>query len=393
MLRKLLFKNQDKKQLVIAIFGAFLGITFLVTSLHYLIKVSEFGTGAEILGPNTIIVQKVVSSSTSLGLGSTDFTKAEIAKIKAEPYILDVKPVISNNFDVSFETADSLIPRFRSDVFIQSVDPEFLDVDLKNWAWKEGDDYVPMIMPREFLVMLNTFMSASGIPQVSDELVQTIRCRFTLSNDSDSKKEWVDCRIVGFTNEVSSILVPESFMKYGNDKFSDGTEQKITQIMISGKESEFGSVEALLKKRGIESKNSQMMVGRLKSIVGTLFFVVMCISIICVLVSGLVLIQFMQLLMSRNAYEVRTLMRIGYHPKDIIKKFFYYFIAIFGIVTLLGLAIFLLLKFYLDDLFESGGVYIDTSMTLWSFGALLLAYCLFGLASYLTAKKGIFNEY
>ncbi|MFT5779425.1 MAG: hypothetical protein ACI837_002383, partial [Crocinitomicaceae bacterium] len=113
MLRKLLFKNQDKKQLVIAIFGAFLGITFLVTSLHYLIKVSEFGTGAEILGPNTIIVQKVVSSSTSLGLGSTDFTKAEIAKIKAEPYILDVKPVISNNFDVSFETADSLIPRFR----------------------------------------------------------------------------------------------------------------------------------------------------------------------------------------------------------------------------------------------------------------------------------------
>ena len=58
MLNKLLFKNQDLKQLVIAVIGAFLGITFLITSIHYLIKVNEFGKGSEILGPNTVIVQK-----------------------------------------------------------------------------------------------------------------------------------------------------------------------------------------------------------------------------------------------------------------------------------------------------------------------------------------------
>ena len=81
MLKKLLFKNQDKKQLIIAMIGAFMGITFLVTSIHYLIKVNEFGKGTEILGPNTIIVQKKVTSSSSLGLTKTDFSKREIEKL------------------------------------------------------------------------------------------------------------------------------------------------------------------------------------------------------------------------------------------------------------------------------------------------------------------------
>ena len=109
MLSKLLFRNQDKKQLVIAIVGAFMGITFLVTSIHYLIKVNEFGEGADILGPNTIIVQKKVSSSSTLRLTKTDFSEREIQTIKKEKFIADVQPVISNNFDVSFETADPMV--------------------------------------------------------------------------------------------------------------------------------------------------------------------------------------------------------------------------------------------------------------------------------------------
>jgi hypothetical protein len=391
MLNKLLFRNQDRKQLVIAIIGAFMGITFLVTSIHYLIKVNEFGEGADILGPNTIIVQKRVTNSSTLRLTKTDFSENELRKIKAEPFIEDVQPVVSNNFDVSFETADPMVPRFRSDVFIQTLDPKFLDVKSSKWHWKEGDEYVPIILPRDFLVMLNTFMSAQGIPQVSDDLAMDIKFKFTLSNETG--KEWVDARIIGFTNEVASILVPETFMKYGNDKYALAKDKKITQIMISGKESEFGLVEELLKKRGLESKNSQMVVGRLKSMVGTLFLVVLGISVIAVFVSGLVLIQYMQLLMSRNAYEVRTLMRIGYHPKMIIRKFFLYFVQVFGVVAGMGMLIFFVFKFFLDDMFASGGLYIDTSLSYQSISALILAFALFTVASYRSAKKGIFKEY
>jgi hypothetical protein len=127
--------------------------------------------------------------------------------------------------------------------------------------------------------------------------------------------------------------------------------------------------------------------------VGTLFLVVLGISVIAVFVSGLVLIQYMQLLMSRNAYEVRTLLRIGYHPKVIIRKFFIYFVQVFGIVAGLGLAIFFLFKFFLDNMFASGGLYIDTGLSYQSIGALLLAFGIFTLASFRSAKKGIYKEY
>ena len=375
MLDKLLFKNQDKKQLIIAVFGAFMGITFLITSIHYIIKVNEFGKGTDVFGPNTIIVQKKVTNSSSLNLSKTDFSARELMKIEKEPFIVEVQPVISNNFDVSFETSDPLVPYFRTDVFIQTVDQRFLDVKTDQWHWSEGDEFVPMIMPREFLVMLNTFMSASGIPQISDDLAKQVKFKFKIWNGAGMER--VNARIIGFTNEVSSLLVPASFMKFGNDKYSDGTEQKITQIIISGKESEFGLVEDLLNKRGLESKNAQMIVGRLKSVVGTLFVVVLGISIIAVLASGLVLLQYMQLLMSKNAYEVRTLLRIGYSPKVIIRRFFVYFVKIFGIVSLLALVVFFIFKYFLDEMFASGGLYIDTKITYVSLISLLIAYILF----------------
>jgi hypothetical protein len=391
MIQKLLFRNQDRKQLIIAVLGAFMGITFLIASVHYLIRLNEFGQGSEILGPNTLIVQKKVSNSTSLALTKTDFTEREIQKIEQLPFIEKVKPVVSNNFDVSFETADPLVPRFRSDVFVQTVDPTFLDVHSKKWHWKEGDKYVPIIMPRDFLVMLNTFMSASNIPQISDDLAMDIRFKFTISNQT--KKVWVDARIIGFTNEVSSILVPESFMNYGNQQFSLGVEKKITQLMISGKENEFGKVEALLKQKGLESKNAQMVAGRLKSVIGTLLLVVMGISVIAVFLSGLVLIQYMQLLMSKNEYEVRTLMRIGYAPRILIRIFFLYFVRIFGIIAGLGLTSFFVLKYFLDEMFTSGGIYLNTSVSTFTFLVLVLVYLIFSMASYRTASKGIHRHF
>ena len=392
MLTKLLFKNQDRKQLIIAMVGAFLGITFLITSIHYLIKVNEFGEGTEILGPNTIIVQKKVTTSTTFGMSKTDFSQKEIDRIKAMPFIMDVKPILTNNFNLWFETADKRIPEFKTNLFIQTVDEAFLKMNSKNWQWEKGDKSVPIIMPRDFVVMLNTFAASSGLPQVSDELAMKAGFKFMISNE-ENRQEWFDVHIVGFTSEVSAVLVPASFMEYGNLNFALEDEKKITQIMISGKESEFGLVEEMLTENGLETRESQMIVGRLKSMVGTLFFIVLCISVITVFLSGLVLIQYMQLLMSKNAYEVRTLLRIGYHPEKVIQQFFVYFVMVFGIVMAMGMISFLIFKHFLDKTFKEGGLYIDTEITFWSMAALLLAFTLFILSSFLTAKKGIYKEY
>jgi hypothetical protein len=391
MLKKLLFQNQDKIQYYIAIIGACIGILFLVTSIHYLVKVNEFGQGQDILGPNTIIIQKKLSNSSSLNLSKTDFSLEEISRFKNESFVSDAQAVICNNYNVLFLTDDPLVPKFSSDVFLQTVNAKFLDVKTNEWQWKEGDTVVPMVMPRDFLIMLNTFMSASGIPQVSEDLAKQIKFKLRISNESE--REFVWAKIVGFTNEIPSLLVPESFMNSANNRYSTVKKSKITNVMISSKEGEFGKMEHFLNERGLESRKSQVVIGKLKSIVSTLFMVVLVISIITVIISGLVLIQYLQLLIANNKYPIRTLLRLGYVPTILIRIFIVYFARTFGIVTLVSFALFYVAKFIIDDLFSAGGITLNESISILSIFAAFISFCIFVTTSYFVARIKIIKEF
>jgi hypothetical protein len=391
MLKKVLFQNQDKTQLTIAVLGSIIGMLFLISSIHYLIRVNEFGKGEEILGPNTMIVQKKVSNSSSFNLTKTDFSVNEIERFKNEPFVADAQAVICNNFNVLLLTDDKFVPKFSSDVFLQTVNSKFLDVPADKWNWNEGDTIVPIVMPRDFLVMLNTFMSASGIPQVSEDLAKDIKFKLRISNEI--KKDFVTAKIVGFTNEIPSLLVPETFMKYANQKYATVKETKITNVMISSKEGEFGKMEKFLEERGLESRKSQVVIGKLKSIVSTLFVVLLLISFVTVLVSSLVLIQYMQLLIATNQYQIRTLLRLGYNPRKIILLFTKYLGFTFGMVSVLAFSMFLLEKILIDNLLEKGGITISHSISPISMVSVFISFCIFVFISYLVARRKIMNEF
>lgn len=391
MLPKIVLRNQSKTQLVIAFLGAFLGVLFLLVSVHYLLKVNQFGEGSEMLGPNTLIIQKKVSATTTLQLSSTTFSAHEIKLIEKKSFIQEVQPVQSNNFGVEFATSDPMLPYFRSDVFIQSVDARFLDVKSKLWKWHDGDEFVPIILPRDFLVMLNTFMSSSGIPQISDELAKDVNFSLLLSNDF-SKKQF-RAKIIGFTNEVSSILVPDSYMNYGKETFGKRADEQITQLMLSSKEKEFGLVENFLEEQHYESKNSQLVTGRLKSVVSMLLLVIVFISFLTLIFSSFVLIQYIQLLISRNVYEIRTLLRLGYTPRKLYRVFVRYFVLLYLVICFGATAIFLIFKSQIDAVLHSSGIYIELNISVFTWITLVISFVLFYLTSLLSAKKSVLKEF
>jgi hypothetical protein len=389
MLKHILFNYQVKSQLYIAVIGAFLGFTFLITSIHYLIRVNEFGRGEEILGANSIIIQKKITTFNSVNLAKTDFSEKEIQHINRQAFIERTEPILSNSFGISFQTDSDLVPYFRTDVFVQSLHSDFLKFDEQLWKWNESDEFVPIVLPHDFLVMLNTFASASGLPQVSEDLAKSIGFKFKLYNDEH--KEYQNARIIGFTNEVSAILIPESFMKYGNQKFPTANPAKVTQLMVQVKEGSFGDFENFLSGRSMESKASSMIVGKLKSIAGTLFLIVMAISVIAVFLASLVLIQYAQLIMTKNAYEIRTLLRIGYPPKAIIQTISRYFIRVFALISILSATSFILIKIVVDQLLIKGGIAVSSSLSFTSFGALLLAFGIYTVVNYYNAKREIYQ--
>ncbi len=388
MIRKILFEHQNKLQLIIAFFGALLGLLFLQLSFHYLIRIIEFGDGEESLQRNALIVQKKVTNFSSTALSKNNFSSSEINYLQKQGYITEVAPIKNNNFGVSLQTDSELVPYFRSDIFVQAIPSDFLNIVDENWNWNEDDEHVPIILPRDFLVMLNTFASAKGIPQVSEDLAKSIGFKFTLYNDEN--KAWKKVKIIGFTSQVSSILVPDSFMEYGNMHFSTGGEAKITQVMVNLKDGTFGEFEQLMKERSLEGKESEMIVGKLKSIATLLFSVLLGVACFVIGLSGLLFIQYNQLILAKNEYTITTLLRIGYHPKAITKAVSVYFIRLFFILLVSSSALFLISKRMLDYQLLKAGISISTSYSIVSFLGVIAALFLYTFFTHWSAQKEVY---
>ena len=391
MLRRLLFKYQDKKQLYVALIGGLLGIVFTLISLHYLIKVNNFGEEKDALGPNIFIVQKKISNSTSLNVGVTDFSEEELSYYKDQSFLLDVEPILSNNFAVSFETEDPLVPYFRSDVFIQSVDTSFLDVHSSAWKWNINDSIVPIILPRDFLMMLNTFMSSSGIPVISDEIAKDVNFKLIISNEET--KASFSAKIIGFTNEVSSILVPKSFMNFGKKKFGNVNQEKVSQLILESKDGQFGLVESFFKLHHLEAKNAHLIAGRLKSMISVLLSTILGISLLTMLLSCLVIIQYVQLLISKTAYEIKVLLRIGYTIKSIVRQFTFYLSLFLGIICVIGFTLFYSIKQFLDSIILNAGLMIDVSFSFLIIYVILSIFVVFVVLTWLNAFRSVRKQF
>lgn len=393
MLSKILFKNQSKTQLIIAIIGAFLGFSFLLTSLHYLIRVNEFGEGDETMKNNTIIIQRKVTNYTTLGMSKTGFDTNDINAYKNEVFIENVYPILSNSFDISITLKEEKLfgpNKLRTDVFVQSINPQFLDVNTSSWKWSKEEEFVPVIIPREWLLMANNFVAGQGIPQISDEVAAQLPLKFTISNRDG--KEDRKAKVVGFTNIIGSILVPESFIEYGNQKYPQENKGEISNLVIAVEDGEFGEFENFMENKHIEPKASSLAIGKLKSVASTLFSIILGVSLLTIFLSLLVLIQYGQLILSKNQYEITTLLRVGYAPKEILKTFSIYFVKVFAIIVVNSIALFLLGKYFIDGALSSGGIFIETSLTWQSFLIVLLVFGLYLFLNYVSSKKIIYKS-
>ncbi len=384
-MKKLLLNNQGKKQVVIALFGLLIGYLFLALSVHFFIKINSSNKKSGILGSDILLVQRKISNFSTLSLVNPNFTENEINVLKTTEGIASIQAVTNNSFPVSFETNDKIVPYLRSDIFLQSVPKNFLDLDKSNWSWNKNDKTVPIALPRDFVLMLNTFMVARNLPQLSDELIMDVKFKFTIGQGS--QKEWFDANIVGFTNEFNAILIPETFMKYCNINHGDLTKMKVNQLIVKGISGEFGKLSSALENKGLEAKNNQMISARLKSILEKTLLITAVVAILTLVLSGLIMMQFLQLLLSRNTYEIKTLYLLGYSKKSITKVFLKYFVFLFGIMGLLGLLVFLCLIPFVENFIISSGFPLESSFTMEPYFAVIIAFSLFVMASFLTATQ------
>lgn len=357
MLKHVLFRHSNKGQFFAAALGTLIGFIFLISSVHYFIASKKLGEGQEILGSNILIAQRKVSKFDALNLGNATFEEQEIIELRELPFVKRVKPIVNNRFNISLGMKEEGLPYFRTDVFVQSVDDDVMDVQVDGWKWETGNEILPLVMPRDFMIMLNQFAASYGIPQVSEDLAMTFNFRIDISGNG--VKENFNARVVGFSNQISAILVPMEFMNYANEKCGDDSKQVVTQLMVDVEEGSFGKLEAIMDDLNLDIKKNELMIAKVKSILSAVLGVILIISLLTILLSALLIMQYSQLIISKADYEITTLLRIGYHPNVLAKTFLAYFSNVFGVLTLLAVGLFFLLKIALDGFLSKAGFPIN----------------------------------
>lgn len=385
MLKQVLFRYENRRQFAAAAIGALIGFIFLLSAVHYFIASRSLGEGDEILGSNILIAQRKVSKFDALSLGTNTFDSTEIENLRNLPFVNKVEPVINNRFNISLGMKEEGLPYFRTDVFVQSVDNDLMDVKVDSWKWSEGDEILPLVMPRDFMIMLNQFAASYGIPQVSEDLAMTFNFRIDLSGKGE--KEHFKARVVGFSNQISAILVPLDFMNYGNEKYSDEEPPIVTQLMLSVDEGSFGKLEQVMDEMNLDIKKNELMIAKVKSILSAVLGVILIISFITILMSALLIMQYSQVLISKSDYEITTLLRIGYHPDVLAKRFLNYFAKVFGIIFGTSLLFFALLKWFLDGFLSKAGFPITANFTWQSIVILAVVVAVIVLLNYAQIKR------
>ena len=392
MLKKILFRNSTNIQFLFATAGALIGLTALCLSFQLTLDVQSFHSGEEdLFGPNSVVIQKKVTKLSSLGMNNTDFSDEEIEELKAKEFITDVAPFESADFRVAIsEVKGDGLPPFYADMFFQSIPDRFMDVDV-DWEWTEESEYVPIVLPRDFLMIINYGIAQSqGFNQISEELM--LAARLTIHLKGETKNDKKIGRVVGFSQKISSILVPKSFLDYSNAEFGSGNKLQPNRIFITTVDDSYGELENLMEDMNLDIAKSAIDVAKIKTIISVVIGIFGIAAILIMLLSLLGFIQYSQLVLSKASYEITTLLRLGYGIKEIVSTFIKQMAITFGLITISAITIMLTVKLLIvDSWLENNGIHLEESSILPTILLAIGCFILFVFANFINVRKTVRN--
>lgn len=325
LLVKLLRKNINTWQLAGFLVANLLGGLIMLLAFQAYRDFEQFMNNQ---GGNTtnnyVVISKPVSAINTLGnlfgMKSPSFSEHEIEELKALPAVADVGMFTAATFNVSGHFSLASI-RVGTELFMESVPDRFIDVDFEmlgiDWKADLGGGFLPVIVPRSYLNIYNFgFASTKGAPQLSDGVISSLPIEIRIRDKYRNIISY-DARIVGFTDRLNTILVPDGFLQSANAAYSTKTEKRPSRLIVESSPS--ADSHQLLD---YFSEHGYMIEGnadtlKMKSFVYGLLIVVMLIGTIISLLAFLLLMISILLLIEKNKEKFINLHSLGYSIRQI----------------------------------------------------------------------------
>ena len=334
---KILWKDNSRIHLFWAFLGTLAGFVLLLSGMQFYENIrGVLQANSDLLDPEYIVINKKVGIGQTLGFSGTGFSEEEISEIAAQPFAESVAPFITNLFPVSAYTRNERFPDFYTDLFFEAIPDEFIDVKSEDWKWEVGQEYIPIIMPQEYLNLYNFgFAQSQSLPQIPKEVISMVNFKVRLRG----KYERPDFpgKIVGFSNRINSILVPYDFLTWANEKYGYKDEYAPSRVVVVADDPTDPAIMQFIEKKGYETIKERLKSSRLNIILKFIISFLVTIASIIIGLAFLVFFLGLQLMISRSSEKIRKLDRLGFHYTEISLPYILILLGLLLGVTTLAL--------------------------------------------------------
>lgn len=315
---KLLRQHISLPQLAGFFFANLFGMMIVLLGLQFYKDVLPvFTDGDSFMKKDYIILTKKISTLGSLVGKSNAFTEDEIKEIKAQPFTKSVGAFQPSQFKVSAGLGmESAGIRISTDMFFESVPNEYVDVSLDKWTFDENSHIIPIIIPRNYLNLYNFgFAQSRNLPKLSEGLMGLIQLDIRMRGNG--KSEIYKGNIVGFSNRLNTILVPEEFMNWANREFAPDTKAESSRLIVEVNNPADEGIAKFIQKKGYETEDNKLDAGKTAYFLKLIIGIVLGVGLVISILSFYILMLSIYLLLQKNTTKLENLLLIGYSPAKV----------------------------------------------------------------------------
>ena len=309
-----------------------------------------------------ILSKRVGTADVFTGRGH-EFSGSEIDDLSAQPFVTSVGKFTSTNYRVDASLSVNGIPLMKTDFFFESVPDDFVDVSSSEWEYRPGDKRVPIILPRSYINMYNFgFAQTRSLPKISEGLLGMIDLGILIRGNG--QEERFQGKVIGFSNRLNTILVPQSFMDWSNARFAPGEPTKSTRLIVQVGNPADERVTTYLEKKGYEVESDKLAAEKTTYFLRMVVSLVMVVGLVISVLSFYILMLSVYLLVQKNASKLENLLLIGYSPARVAMPYQVLTIALNVAVLFMAWALLSVARGYYMDILttlfpqmESGGLW------------------------------------
>ena len=318
LLWKLLRQHISIGQLTGFFLANLFGMSIVLLSIQfYRDVIPVFTEGDSFMKKEYLIVTKKISAIGSFAGKTNTFSEDELKSLQEQRFSKDVGAFTPSQFKVSagFGMKEAGIS-LSTEMFFESVPNKFVDVSLDKWHFDKESRSIPIIIPRSYLNLYNFgFAQSRSLPKLSEGVMGLIQMDIVIKGNG--RLEQYKGNIVGFSNRLNTILVPEDFMKWANSEFADENKPQPVRLIVEVDNPADDGIARYFQEKGYEAENDKLDAGKTTYFLRLITGIVMGVGLFISILSFYILMLSIFLLLQKNTVKLESLLLIGYSPAKV----------------------------------------------------------------------------